>query len=92
MPSTFDAKLPHPELINNLINTLEQLYAQNHTVELKHKLNSAKTFIEVIETFKAQKLLEHNTNLVIRIDTVQKPEAIFKQKKAELSNFVKFLT
>jgi hypothetical protein len=78
--------------MNNLINALEQLYAQNHTVELKHKLHSAKTFIEVIGTFGAQRLVEHNANLVILIDTVQNPESIYRAKKAELSSFIKFLT
>jgi hypothetical protein len=88
-PNEFNVKLPTPDLIKALITTLEQLYAENHTPEFKHKLDSAKNFIEVIEIFKTQGLIKSNIDLAIVIDTVQKPETIFQAKKSELNSIIK---
>lgn len=90
-PNTFNVKLPAPELLNNLINTLEQLVAQNQTPELEYKLKCAKNFVEIIEAFKTQGLIKSDIDLAIFIDTVQKPEAIFQAKKSELNSILKLL-
>lgn len=91
IPNAFDVKLPAPGLVDSLISTLEQLYTQKRTPELKNKLECAKNFVEVVEAFKTQGLVKPNVDLAIFIDTVQKPEAIFQAKKSELSNILKLL-